>query len=239
MELTDIHIQELYKFTRKHFVEHYDVQSELVDHLANDIEEISNKKPSLSFDEARNISFKKFGVFGFMNVVEQKQKAMNKRYRKILWRFFKDWFTLPKVVITITILLTLFFILKIQYSKYILLGALFILVAFDLIKQIITRKKLKNREQKKDTIFLLESMIGNTRTGFSGFATIHIFNSINIIKVPFDTLENHWLLLISFSATLLIILFYITGYLIPQKAEELLQETYPEYKTVQKTESII
>ncbi|MDC1464178.1 hypothetical protein N8387_00675 [Polaribacter sp.] len=34
MKLTETHIQELYKFTRKHFVEHYDVQTELVDHLA-------------------------------------------------------------------------------------------------------------------------------------------------------------------------------------------------------------
>ena len=40
MELTKNQIDELYKFTRKHYVYHYDVQSELVDHLANDIENI-------------------------------------------------------------------------------------------------------------------------------------------------------------------------------------------------------
>lgn len=31
-------IQNLYTFTRQHYVEHYDLQTELVDHLANDIE---------------------------------------------------------------------------------------------------------------------------------------------------------------------------------------------------------
>ena len=38
MKLTEEQIQQLYKFTRQHYVEHYDVQTELVDHLANDIE---------------------------------------------------------------------------------------------------------------------------------------------------------------------------------------------------------
>ena len=34
MKLTEAHIEELYAFTRKKYVEHYDVQTELVDHLA-------------------------------------------------------------------------------------------------------------------------------------------------------------------------------------------------------------
>ena len=40
MKLTKEQIQQLYKFTRQHYVEYYDVQTELVDHLANDIEQI-------------------------------------------------------------------------------------------------------------------------------------------------------------------------------------------------------
>ena len=70
MELTKNQIDELYKFTRKHYVYHYDVQSELVDHLANDIENIWQETPNLSFEQARYKSFKKFGIFGFMDVVE-------------------------------------------------------------------------------------------------------------------------------------------------------------------------
>ncbi|TXD50593.1 MULTISPECIES: hypothetical protein [unclassified Polaribacter] len=232
MRLTQNHIEQLFKFTRKHYVYHYDVQSELVDHLANDIEDIWVEKPLLSFEEARDASFKKFGIFGFMDVIEAKQKQMNKRYSKILWRFFKEWFTVPKLVTTITIFLALFFILKIQYVEYVLLGALFILFVVDLIKQSKAKKLQKEKEVKKDKIFLLEAMIGDTRQGFSGLALINIFNSINFVKVPFSSLENHWLLLISFSATLLLILFYVTAYLIPEKAEELLQESYPEYKIV-------
>ncbi|QTD36514.1 hypothetical protein JL193_10175 [Polaribacter batillariae] len=230
MKLTNAQIDQLYKFTRKHYVEHYDVQTELVDHLANDIEEIWVAQPHLSFEEARDKSFKKFGIFGFMDVVEAKQKQMNKRYRKIMWRFFKEWFTVPKIVITVTIFLSLFFVLKIPYSEFVLLGALFILIVFDLTKQSIARKKQKKKEVKKEKVFLLESMIGETRHGFTGITFVNLFNLVNLTRVSFSSLENHWLLLISFSATIILILFYVTAYLIPEKSEELLIETYPEYK---------
>jgi hypothetical protein len=37
---------------------------------------------------------------------------------------------------------------------------------------------------------------------------------------------------IALLSTLVVILFYVSNYVLPQKAEELLQETYPEYKLV-------
>jgi hypothetical protein len=232
MKLTTPQIEALFKFTRKHFVYHYDVQSELVDHLANDIEEIWTEKPQMSFQDARDTSFEKFGIFGFMDIIEAKQKQMSKRYRTILWRFFREWFTMPKVMTTLAVFLSLFMVLKIQYSEYFLLGVLFLIVTVDLIKQTKARKIQKKRAQKQEKVFLLEAMIGDTRQGFSGFGFINLFNCLNMVKVPFSGLDDHWLLIISFSATALLILFYVTAYLIPQKAEELLEETYPEYKLV-------
>tara|TARA_B110001469_G_C9644431_1_gene325123 strand:- start:1483 stop:2196 length:714 start_codon:yes stop_codon:yes gene_type:complete len=234
MKLTTLQIEDLFKFTRKHFVYHYDVQSELVDHLANDIEEIWKETPQLSFQDARDTSFKKFGIFGFMDVIEAKQKQMNKRYRSILWRFFREWFTMPKMMTTLTVFLSLYLILKIQYSEYFLLGALFLILAVDLIKQTKARKTQKKKEQKQEKVFLLEAMIGNTRQGFATYGFFQLFNFlISVVdNVEFSNLPAHWLLLTSFSATALLILFYVTAYLIPQKAEELLEETYPEYKLV-------
>ena len=233
MKLTINQIEELYIFTRKHYVYFYDVQSELVDHLANDIERIWKEVPNLSFQEARDKSFKKFGIFGFMDVIEAKQKQMSKRYRKILWRFFKEWFTMPKLVVTFSLFFMIFFFLKLPYSTYIPLGALLFLAIFDFINRYVSRKNQQEKAHKKEKVFLLESMIGETRNGFTGVALLNIFHFVNLSRVPFNTLENHWLLLLSFSATLLILLFYVTTYLIPQKAEELLIETYPEYKLAQ------
>ena len=42
-------IEKLYRFTRQHYVEYYDVQSELVDHLANGIEEQWKEDPEIPF----------------------------------------------------------------------------------------------------------------------------------------------------------------------------------------------
>ena len=230
MKLTQKNIQQLYQFTRKHYVYHFDVQTELVDHLANDIEEIWTKEPTLSFEEARDKSFKKFGIFGFMDVIKAKQKQMNKRYRKIMWRFFKEWFTLPKALLTFGLTILLFFILKIPFSEYVILISLFVITIFDMIQIYKQKKKQKQKKKKEEKIFLLEAMIGETRQGFTGLAFINIFNFINLTNISFSSLENGWLLLVSFSAVLIIILFYVTAYLMPNKAEELLEETYPEYK---------
>ena len=65
MKISQIQIQNLYTFTRKHYVEYYDLQTELVDHLANDIEAMWKEQPQLSFEEAKTKAFKKFGVFVF------------------------------------------------------------------------------------------------------------------------------------------------------------------------------
>ena len=229
MKITENHIKQLYKFTREHFVYHYDVQTELVDHLANDIEQILEEKPHLTFEQARDVSFKKFGVFGFMDIVEQKQKAMNKRYWKILWRFVKEWFTLPKVIATSLIFMLFFTVLQSMYAEEIIFASIFILVIIDLYYLFKSRGKKK---KKKEKTFLLESMIGETRNGFSVLVFINIFNIINLSDTNFETMSIYLLSLAAIFATLMCIVFYITAFVMPSKAEELLMETYPEYKMI-------
>jgi hypothetical protein len=232
MKLTNSQIDNLYKFTRQHYVYHYDVQTELVDHLANDIEEIWQAQPDLSFINARDKSFKKFGVFGFMDVIEAKQKQMNKRYWKILLRFAKEWFTLPKIITTALIFLGFFIVLQIPYSEYILLGTLLIVIIFEMIMIYKVRKERKKKEKTNEKIFLLEEMIGTTKNGFTVMALVNLFNIINLTNFNFLEMETYLLVIISFILTVLCILFYVSNYVIPEKAEELLQETYPEYKMV-------
>ena len=230
MELTDQQIQELYKFTRKHYVYYYDVQSELVDHLANDIEEIWEEYPKISFEDARDKSFKKFGIFGFMDVVEAKEKQMHKRYWKIIWRFAKEWFTIPKVLLTVIIFISVFLLLNIPFADYIILSLLSIAMIFELIAIYKIGKKQKNKEVKKEKIFLLEAMIGTSRNGYSGFVFINLFNFVNLTKVDLYQINIYWQISIALLCTLLIILFQVSHFVLPQKTEELLQETYPEYK---------
>lgn len=229
MKLTDQNIQDLYKFTRQHFVEHYDVQSELVDHLANDIEQIWEEKPNLSFREARDISFKKFGVFGFMNVVEEKQKQLGKKYHKILWRFTKEWFQLPKIIITLSIFLVFYFLLEFQIGRTIFLGLLLILGIGDLYLGYKLRKKTKERFVKTAKKWMLEDIMFNTAS-FSGVLLVSNFLQI---ASSVDDVSSIWMKgFFSLLFTSAIIYSFVAIIIIPKKAEELLAENYPEYKIV-------
>ena len=103
--------QFLFEFCRKHYVYHYDLQVELVDHLASSIEEQWEANPELLFEDALHQSFRKFGIHGFSKIKEQKQKELRKKYNRLLWKYLFDFFSWPKIVMTFaftTILATLF-----------------------------------------------------------------------------------------------------------------------------------
>lgn len=230
MELTENNIQNLYKFTRQHFVEYYDVQTELVDHLANDIEQIWKQKPTLTFEQARDISFKKFGVFGFMNVVEEKQKQVGKKYRKILWNLLKQWFTLPKVIITFSIFLSFYNMYKIPvFGRYSYFSFLAIFFVFLVIKCILLSRKQNLKVTKTNKNWLLEDMI--YKLASSNF--IIIFSNVyNIIYISEKFDNVYWLIATSLFSTLLVFLAYITLIVIPNNSEEIMKKYYPDYQLI-------
>ncbi len=230
MELTKSHIEQLYTFTRQHYVEYYDVQTELVDHLANDIETIWQEKPTLSFENARDISFKKFGIFGFMDVVEKRQKAMSKKYLKIMWSFVKEWFRLPKIIITlgsVFIFQKLFMQPSGAIIFYSLLGFFFIFVIVGFSK---LRKEFKQRFQKTNKKWMLEEMIFSTTSANLLVFVSNIFN----ISESAKHLENQWTaLLFAIVYVAAFLIAYITLVVIPKQADNFLAETYPTYSIMQ------
>mgnify|MGYP005996388435 CR=1 FL=1 len=229
MKLTTLQIEQLYKFTRQHYVEHYDVQTELVDHLANDIEQIWIEKPTLTFEQARDISFKKFGIFGFMDVVEYKQKQLGKKYRNVLWKYVKEWFRVPKIILTISIFLFFYYFIQLPIGIYLVGGTLTILAITDLYLATKLKKEFKKRTEVNGKKWMLEEMIFNVAS-FGGIMVAsnlpQIFNHIE--RTPSEI----GAIIISLILTLTIIYSYVTLVVIPKKAEHLLEEHYPEYKLV-------
>lgn len=230
MKLTKEQIQELYKFTRQHFVEHFDVQTELVDHLANDIEQIWTTQPNLSFEDARTISFKKFGVFGFMDVVAERQKALSKKYWKIIWRFAKDWFQLPKILTTGLIFILFFLLCKTKYAEYFLFGLLITLASFGLYKSFLLKNSFERRKKRNSKKWMLEEMIFSAGMGSFSLVPINFLNLFNLTKFSENMIYPNWLALFYAAIfTIMIIIFYIGVEVLPKKAEQLLSENYPEY----------
>ncbi|TXD49920.1 hypothetical protein [Polaribacter sp. IC073] len=233
MKLTNTHIEELYKFTRQHYVYHYDVQSELVDHLANDIEEISEASPKLSFEDARDKSFKKFGVFGFTDVVEKKKSQMTKKYFKIIFRFVKEWFRLPKIILTFLLFVSFYKLQIVQNAYYVyvsIYGFVLFLEVFIIIKNK-KRSAKKFKETGKKWMFKEIILInGILNSAFLLFYIFLYFMPNNATE--FLLMGNFRRVFSAIFITTILILGYITLVVIPKKGEELLQETYPEYKLV-------
>ena len=226
MKLTSEQIERLYLFTRQHYVEWYDLQSELVDHMANAIEAQWQEHPKLSFEEALQKEFKKFGVFGFMDVVEKRQAALNKKYNGIIWKHFKAFFTIPKIILTATLVAVTFALLNVSlYKSEVVLGAfgIIILSFYGAIIYFTNKNKKPNSATHKKWL-LKEIILG--RSSICGL----IYLPIHII-LRSDKLMEHTLGVfgISFLLVSMLLIEYIMVIEIPKKAEAYLKETYPEY----------
>lgn len=180
---------------KKHYVEFYDVQVELVDHLANAIEEQWKEDPSISFEDALQIEFKKFGVFGFTGLVEQKQNELHKYYNKMLWREVLKFVSIPKVVITILLYLYVFYILK-NYGTLgeiiilVLLIALFAYFTIDGLRYVFKIKKAQKIQGRRWLIqSVAQSAFSLPTIGISGayYAFINRFfeDNYNLTDVGF------------------------------------------------------
>ncbi len=227
MKLSAEQIERLYQFTRQHYVEYYDLQTELVDHLANAIEEQWQKNPKLSFEEALQIEFKKFGVFGFMNVVEQRQSALNKKYNRMVLKELKTFFSVPKVIGTISSVGIVFYLLRyFQESLFVVQTLFFFLIISYFIGISILLRRNKIRRKQNGKKWLLKEIIYGY-SSIAGLINIPIQFAIHIDDAKYN---DGFLILISFLLIVLALTEYIMLVLIPSKAEDFLKETYPEYK---------
>lgn len=227
MKLTTEQIQKLYKFTREHYVEYYDLQTELVDHLANAIEEQWQENPKLSFDEALRIEFKKFGVFGFMDVVEKRQAALGKKYSKLVLNNLKQFFCIPKIITTVAMVFIVFVFLKFLQKDLPILQITFaILTLLFFVGIIVLSRKIKKQTQLSGKKWLFKEIIFGY-SSISGLINLPIQFSLHLKGENF---ANWFLLLMSFLLVLLALIEYVVLILIPSKAEEYLKDTYPEYE---------
>jgi hypothetical protein len=232
MKLNKQQIDRLYEFTRQHYVYWYDLQTELVDHMANSIETQWQENPKVDFEDALKVEFKKFGVFGFMDVVEKRQAALGKKYNKLIWKHFKAFFTIPKIFLTITLVLGLFWLFKLVFFYEIFTATIIVIFLLTIVALIFERKKFKKRTIKTGKKWMFEEII----SGYGSFSAIlmlpiHVFNAFSN---RMDAFPNDYVL---FGISLILVALFLSSYIviviIPSKAEEYLKETYPEYGFVE------
>ena len=111
-ELSQAEIHSLFSFIRKKYVRYKDVQVELVDHLACAIEERMGNDASVSFTKALYDIYGEFGIYGFAKIIEEKEKNLNSFWRKRIWRYFMEYFQLPKILGTTSAMALVFYIVS-------------------------------------------------------------------------------------------------------------------------------
>ncbi|QDO93134.1 hypothetical protein FNB79_03790 [Formosa sediminum] len=228
MKLSAEQIEKLYQFTRKHFVEFYDVQTELVDHLANDIEEQWQTNPEHTFEAALDVAFKKFGVFGFQDVLEAKAKALNKYYWRAVWDIYKCFFTLPKLMFTLAMCCLSFLILKYTpHFGYTISGLLVTFFILYTVKVVRLNKSIKREQKHTGRKWMYQELIGNLG-GFIGVAGAFV-QFIPRLSKNQGVYQDYQIMLISFGVVAFALLSYVILFIVPKKITTYLKEEYKAY----------
>lgn len=235
-KLSTSQIEKLYAFTRQHYVPYYDLQTELVDHLSNGIETQWEENETLSFDEALQCEFKKFGVFGFTDLVEKRQKAMNKKYTKLVFRILKEYFSLPKILLTLFLCVVVYVLLMlIPYRAEFILSFSFGLMIVFLALVYIRRNNLEKRKSHGEKLWLFEEII-NSYGSFLGFSFLipqvlnYLIGGNNRLEWVLNT--NVGLLVSATLIAVFLLLAYVLIWVIPTKAKCYIAQEHPEYNLI-------
>lgn len=176
--ITEAQYASLYAFCRKHYVQYYDVQVELVDHLSEAIEEKMKTNPKLSFDQALDEVYARFGIKGFADIVATRMEMVSKKSRKQKWKLFFSYFTVPKIAMTLCIYAAMLLIGKFLTQDYHRGLFLFIVGVCLFVFEIVYTLKMNKlfKAQKKEMILTSERLSGIIHSGL--FVQIFFSNSL-------------------------------------------------------------
>lgn len=194
MTLSKEQIEHLFTFTKKKFVHWYDLQVELVDHIANKIEAEMANDSKLTFERALGKVYASFGIFGFAKIVREKEETLRKANNRLLLQEIGKQFTWSNSVRSLAILATIFtiaFEVNIKTLAVLTLALYFLDIAFNgrnnLIKnRWLTLKKSKTKTSSKKNLLILQNL-----PAFNFASIIYLqFLLMRYFKVLFVENEN-------------------------------------------------
>jgi hypothetical protein len=238
-QITPEQTKQLFQFCRQHQVYHYDVQIELVDHLAWAIEEQWEENPELSFDSAVKQSFEKFGENGFRKIYETRKKELNKKYSRLHLQYFYKFFRLPNILMTVVLTYVVFILINLigntKTIHSICFAFVILTLAFYYLFWFPKRGKINT---KNDTKFLLLDVLNMRYKQFWLCAAMPL-NICNIVffdifpqwsSFSFNSFRTQLLILgISFSMVCFEILAYSYSVYASQKIKDYFIKQYPEF----------
>lgn len=235
-KLTEPQLEKLFAFTKKHYVAYYDLQLELVDHLSNGIEAQWHENEKLSFEAALQKEFKKFGIFGFTDLVSERQAKMSRRYNKLILAILKTYITLPRLVISVTLFLTTFLVLShIPHNNYVVIVLMVLPIIVMFCKTLQYRMLRKKRLKKAAKLWMFEEVIASYGQSFVLFQlVVHLPQLLTNTSSFSQSFLNSTIGLVVVSGILVLFLLtmFIMIFVIPSKAKAHIIAAHPEYDLV-------
>jgi hypothetical protein len=228
--ITPEETEKLFNLCEKYGVFFYDVQIELVDHLASLIEEQWEKDPEISFQQGLKSAVLSFGKSNFTKFAREKEKEVNRKYNLLLWKYFIEFYKWPKLLITIIFTLGLLILLQISnHTKTVLLVYSGLVLTFFMYYLILIfpKSRIANKTGK---LFLLVAKQSQNMYLIVFLLQIPILTN-NIFKwLDIESINNFFVLAgISFLMVFLTILLYANTFFLSKKISEHFKEQFPEY----------
>lgn len=212
MTLSAEQIQILFDFTKKKYVHFYDLQSEIVDHLAAAIEDKMSENNKLTFEHALEEVYRGFGIFGFSQVVREKEKQIDKQAMHMLWKEIVSLFTWPHLLFSMLILVVIY-----TLTEWIPLSTLMIIFGgLSLLAMILYFVRLARAPKPDKTL----RMLNYYRPGLHIFPFIYLQFYINFqsaITASFFTIF-----------TFLSVIYLVASYKVNTKIRSNAMALYPE-----------
>jgi purine-cytosine permease-like protein len=165
-----------------------------------------------------------------MDVVEERQKFLNKKYSRLIWSYYREFFGLPKIILTVALVFGLHTIIQLFNNSNVFP---IIIVSFILIAGFFAfRKRYYFKQKAKETgmKWLFEEIMLNRVIFLLFFLPSTIINLSILFTNNFEPSE--WSLIIGETAFVLVgLLIYIQLMIVPKRVAEDLAKAYPEYFT--------
>ena len=114
MKLNDEQITYIENYINQNDINYYEIYMEILDHMILSVEELLEKNPTKNFEEAVLIAkVEGFGrKKGFRGLLREKLKLAQKKARKDNLKSIKEFFTFPKLVLTLSVFVCYYWFLN-------------------------------------------------------------------------------------------------------------------------------
>ncbi|WP_445717168.1 hypothetical protein [Flavobacterium sp.] len=104
MKLTEKQITYIENYIKSFDIKYYEVYMEILDHMILSVEDLLDNNKEVTFEEAVvKAKVEGFGKKGFRGMMNEKQKLAQKHARKQNHKMIKEYFTFPKIIMTLSV----------------------------------------------------------------------------------------------------------------------------------------